>query len=214
LLVQEVAASLSPQPALARGAVPVLVIAMMVVVMIFDVSGEGVARVFQNVYMATSLSLPTERVTQLLGYGQLLAAIAVFTTPACIARLGLSFTFILTTLGMSLGLAVVSTIPNALAAAAGYALLIGFSQMARAAKTQYAMEVVEEYYRPHISGFMQFAETGTVSLLALIGGKLLQTQRVTFPGLFNAVAVSTALAALWFYLFFVRHPRGALRTAT
>jgi hypothetical protein len=27
------------------------------------------------------------------------------------------------------------------------------------------------------------------------------------------VAVSTALAALWFYLFFVRHPRGALRTA-
>jgi hypothetical protein len=85
--------------------------------------------------------------------------------------------------------------------------------MARAAKTQYAMEVVEEHYRPHISGFMQFAETGTVFLLSVLGGQALQQGSLSFAGLFNLVALSTALAALWFWLFFVRTPRGVLRTA-
>jgi hypothetical protein len=197
----------------AQGPAPVLIIAMMVIVMVFDVSGEGIGRVFQNVYMAADLKLTTQDITVILSYGQLVAAAAVFSTPAFIARLGLAWTFILTTLGMSLGLSVVSTIPHWFAAGAGYALLIGFSQMARAAKTQYAMELVEEHYRPHISGFMQFSETGTVSLLAYAGGVLVQRGTLTFPGLFNAVALSTALAALWFWLFFVRTPRGALRTA-
>jgi MFS family permease len=197
----------------ARGPVPVLIIAMMVVVMIFDVSGEGIGRVFQNVYMAKALGIPDERVGILLGYGQLPAALAVFMTPRFVNRLGLAFTFIVTTLGMSLGLALVSTVPHWLAATVGYAVLIGFSQMARAAKTQYAMEVVEEHYRPHISGFMQVAETGTVFLLAVLGGKALERGSLGFAGLFNVVALSTALAALWFWLFFVRTPRGALRGA-
>jgi hypothetical protein len=197
----------------AHGPAPVLIIALMVVVMIFDVSGEGIGRVFQNVYMAADLSLSSQRISVIMSYGQLVAAIAVFSTPAFIARLGLAWTFILTTLGMSLGLSLVSTIPHWLAAGAGYALLIGFSQMARAAKTQYAMELVEEHYRPHISGFMQFSETGTVFVLSMLGGQLLEHGGLTFPGLFNAVAVSTGLAALWFWLFFVRTPRGALRTA-
>jgi MFS family permease len=197
----------------AQGAFPAAIIAMMVVVMIFDVSGEGIGRVFQNVYMASALGLSTERVSSLLGLAQLPAALAVFMTPRFIDRLGLSWTFILTTLGMSLGLAVVSTIAHWLAATVGYALLIGFSQMARAAKTQYAMEVVEEHYRPHISGFMQFAETGTVFLLSVLGGQALQQGSLSFAGLFNLVALSTALAALWFWLFFVRTPRGVLRTA-
>jgi hypothetical protein len=195
------------------GPMPTLIIAMMVVVMIFDVSGEGIGRVFQNVYMTTDLGLDTQTVSVLLSYGQLVAALAVFTTPILIVRLGLAWTFILTTLGMSFGLAVVSTIPHFLAAGAGYALLIGFSQMARAAKTQYAMEIVEEHYRPHISGFMQFAETGTVFLLASAGGLLLERQVLSFPALFNAVALSTALAAVWFWLFFVRTPRGELAQA-
>jgi len=192
------------------GRAPVLVIAMMVVVMIFDVSGEGIGRVFQNVYMATDLKLDTAQVSVLLSYGQLFAALAVFATPLLVRRLGLSLTFIVTTLGMSAGIGLVAAIPHWFAAGAGYALLIGFSQMARAAKTQYAMEVVEEYYRPHISGFMQFAETGTVFLLASLGGMALEKQALTFSGLFNLVAVATALAALWFWLFFVRTPRGEL----
>ncbi len=192
------------------GPVPVLVIAMMAVVMIFDVSGEGIGRVFQNVYMATDLKLDTTRVSVLLSYGQLFAALAVFATPVFVLRLGLARTFILTTLGMSVGIGLVAAIPHWFAAGAGYALLIGFSQMARAAKTQYAMEVVEEHYRPHISGFMQFAETGTVFLLASLGGVALEKQALTFAGLFNLVALGTALAALWFWLFFVRTPRGEL----
>jgi MFS family permease len=203
----------APAVAPARGPLPALIIAMMVIVMIFDVSGEGIGRVFQNVYMAKVLGIPDERVGILLGYGQLPAALAVFMTPRFVDRLGLAWTFIVTTLGMSLGLALVSTIPHWLAATVGYAVLIGFSQMARTAKTQYAMEVVEEHYRPHISGFMQFAETGTVFLLSVLGGKALQQGSLTFAGLFNLVALSTALAALWFWLFFVRTPRGALRAA-
>jgi hypothetical protein len=197
----------------ARGPAPVLIIALMVLVMIFDVSGEGIGRVFQNVYMAADLGLSSQRIAVIMSYGQLVAAVAVFCTPACIARLGLAWTFILTTLGMSLGLSLVSTVAHWFAAGAGYALLIGFSQMARAAKTQYAMELVEEHYRPHISGFMQFAETGTVFALSILGGQLLEHGGLTFPGLFNSVALSTALAALWFWLFFVRTPRGALRAA-
>jgi len=192
------------------GSAPVLIIAMMVVVMIFDVSGEGIGRVFQNVYMATELKLDTAEVSALLSYGQLFAALAVFATPTLVLRLGLARTFIFTTLGMSLGIGLVAMIPHWSAAGAGYALLIGFSQMARAAKTQYAMEVVEEHYRPHISGFMQFSETGTVFLLATFGGMALERQALTFAGLFNLVAVGTALAALWFWLFFVRTPRGEL----
>jgi hypothetical protein len=205
----------SGAPAVLRplGPVPVLIIALMVGVMVFDVSGEGIGRVFQNVYMSTGLHMTSESITVSMGYGQLVAAAAVFSTPAGIARFGLAWTFILTTLGMSLGLSVMSHIPTELAAGAGYALLIGFSQMARAAKTQYAMELVEEYYRPHISGFMQFAETSTVFLLSMGGGHLLQYRGLTFPALFDSVALSTALAALWFWLFFVRTPRGALRTA-
>lgn len=187
-----------------RGPWPVAIVAAMVVVMIFDVSGEGIGRVFQNVYMATVLALDTQTVSMLLSYGQLAAALAVFATPLMVQKLGLSWTFVLTTLGMSLGLAVVSTIPHWLAAGSGYALLIGFSQMARAAKTQYAMEIVEEAYRPHISGFMQFAETSTVFVLASAGGHWLETGALTFTALFNLVAFSTALAAVWFYLFFMR----------
>jgi hypothetical protein len=194
----------SSSPNRARGPWPVAIVAAMVLVMIFDVSGEGVGRVFQNVYMATVLGLDTQTVSVLLSYGQLVAALAVFATPWLVAKLGLSWTFVLTTLGMSLGLAVVSTIAHWFAAGAGYALLIGFSQMARAAKTQYAMEIVEEAYRPHISGFMQFAETSTVFVLASAGGRWLESGALTFSDLFNIVAFSTALAALWFYLLFMR----------
>lgn len=192
------------------GKAPMLIIAMMVVVMVFDVSGEGIARVFQNVYMATELKLDTAQVSVLLSYGQLFAALAVFATPAMIARMGLASTFIVTTLGMALGIGIVATVPHWFAAGAGYALVIGFSQMARAAKTQYAMEIVEEHYRPHISGFMQFSETGTVFLLASLGGMALERQALTFAGLFTLVAFGTSLAALWFWLFFVRTPRGEL----
>ncbi len=208
------AAARAGQPVAARrapvGPAPVLIIGMMMVVMIFDVSGEGIGRVFQNVYMATELKLDTAQVSALLSYGQLFAALAVFATPTLIARLGLATTFIVTTLGMSAGIGLVASIPHWFAAGAGYALLIGFSQMARAAKTQYAMEIVEEYYRPHISGFMQFSETGTVFLLASLGGMALERHSLTFSGLFTLVAIGTALAALWFWLFFVRTPRGQL----
>lgn len=193
----------------ARGAAPVLVIALMVVVMIFDVSGEGIGRVFKNAYMATDLKLDEDFIAILLSYGQLVAALAVFGTPALITRLGLPWTFMLTTLGMSLGLAVISTIPHWAAAGAGYAILIGFSQMAMASKQQYAMEVVAERYRPHIAGFMQFAQTGTVFVLSMVGGQAL-ADGLTYPQLFNLVAVSTAVAAVLFYFFFVRTPRGEL----
>ncbi len=197
-----------------RGPWPVAIIGAMVLVMIFDVSGEGVGRVFQNVYMATVLALDTQTVSMLLSYGQLVAALAVFATPSMVRKLGLSWTFVLTTLGMSVGLAVVSTVPHWLAAGGGYALLIGFSQMARAAKTQFAMEVVEDAYRPHISGFMQFAETSTVFVLASAGGHWLESGALSFARLFNLVAFSTALAALWFYLFFMRTRKQVLAVAS
>jgi hypothetical protein len=185
---------------------PIVLIAMMMIIMIFDVSGEGIGRVFTNKLMEDVLKLPPPVIGSLFSGANLIAGIAVLCTPLLVARLRLSMAFIVTTLGMSLSVFLLGAVPHWIAAGIGYAGLLGMSQMARAVKTQYAMEVVTVGWRGHMAGWMQFFETLTVWQLSVIGGGVI-AQRGYAP-VFLTVAVSTAIAAVIFYFFFHRVPRG------
>ena len=85
----------------AAGAAPYGLIALLTLVILLQVAGEGVTRTFFNVYLDSGLGLPAAQIGILAGFGQLLAVPAALLTPSLMARWGNARTYVVSTLGMS-----------------------------------------------------------------------------------------------------------------
>jgi MFS family permease len=188
----------------AGGRAPVALMALIGVVVLLQVAGEGVARSFANVYLDTSLGVATVQIGALLAVSQLAAAPVALLTPLFVARFGHSRTFTLAAFAMAASLLPLALIEHWLGVGVGYLGVMVFAGVSRLAITVLQMELVAPRWRPTMSAVGTMAATFSWAMLAFGGGFV--ASQLGFSRLFLGGAALTLLGVLIFWLAF-RSPR-------
>jgi len=189
------------------GPAPYGLIALMALVVLLQVAGEGAARTFFNVYLDAGLHVPTAQIGALSAAGQLLAVPAALATPLLMTRWGKERTFVLGSLGMALSLLPLALIPHWGAAGLGLMGMMALGSIARPANTVYHQEIVSPGWRAAMSGATTMAAGLSWSAMAFGGGYLITA--LGYRSLFLTGAGLTVAGALLFWAYF-RVPRGEL----
>jgi MFS family permease len=189
------------------GPAPYGLIALMALVVLLQVAGEGAARTFFNVYLDAGLHVPTAQIGVLSAAGQLLAVPAALATPLLMTRWGKERTFVLGSLGMALSLLPLALIPHWGAAGLGLMGMMALGSIARPANTVYHQEIVSPGWRAAMSGATTMAAGLSWSVMAFGGGYLITA--LGYRSLFLTGAGLTVAGALLFWAYF-RVPRGEL----
>ena len=189
------------------GPAPYGLIALMALVVLLQVAGEGAARTFFNVYLDAGLHVPTAQIGVLSAAGQLLAVPAALAAPLLMARWGKERTFVLGSLGIALSLLPLALISHWGAAGLGFMGMMALVSIARPANTIYHQEIVSPGWRSAMSGATTMAAGLSWSAMAFGGGYLITA--LGYRSLFLTGAGLTVAGALLFWGYF-RVPRGEL----
>jgi MFS family permease len=130
---------------------PYRLIALLSLVTLLQLAGEGATRTFFNVYLDTGLQMPTAQIGTLMGAAQLLAVPAALATPVLAARLGNRDTVITGSFGMAFSLLPLVLIAHAGAAGLGFIGMTAMASIRRPAISVYAMEIVPAAWRTTMS---------------------------------------------------------------
>jgi predicted MFS family arabinose efflux permease len=179
--------------------------ALLALIVLLQVGGEGVARIFFNVYLDAGLRVPTAQIGVLLAAGQLLAVPAALVTPLLVARWGLGRIFVASSLGMALSLLPLALVPHLLAAGFGLMGVLALAAIARPVITVFQMEIVSPAWRAAMSGAGLMAVGLGQAVVAISGGYIIVA--LGYRSLFLTGAGLTAAGALLFWACF-RVPRG------
>jgi MFS family permease len=191
----------------AAGRAPVGVIALLAVVLLLQVGGEGAARTFFNVYLDVHLHVATALIGTLMAAGQLLAVVAALAMPLLAARWGTGRTFVVASAGMALCLLPLALFHHWVAAGFGFMGMIALASITRPAINVYQMEAVVEGWRPAMSGATTMASGLGWAAMALGGGYVITASG--YRSLF-VLAASVIAAATLLFGAYVRLSRGAL----
>jgi MFS family permease len=186
---------------------PVGVIALLAVVLLLQVGGEGAARTFFNVYLDARLHVATALIGTLLAAGQLLAIVAALAVPLLAGRWGTGRTFVVASAGMALCLLPLALIHDWVAAGFGFMGMIALASITRPAINVYQMEAVVESWRPAMSGATTMASGLGWAAMALAGGYVIKASG--YRSLF-LLGASVIAAATVLFGACVRLSRGAL----
>ncbi len=186
---------------------PFGLIAIMSLVMLLRVAGEGATRTFFNVYLDASLHVSTSLIGTLMASSQLLAGLAALTAPLLMARWGKSRTVVLGTIGMALSMLPLALIPHWEAAGLSFIGIFALASITGAAFTVYQQESVSPGWRTVISGAANMALGLSWSTMAFGGGYMITA--LGYRSLFLTGAGLTAGGALLFWAYF-QVPRGEL----
>ncbi len=177
---------------------PYGIIALISLIVTFQVAGEWTARLFTNVYFDSGLALPTSQIGVLMGLGQLLAVPAALATPILVSRLGNKMTFISASIGMALFLLPLALIPVWAAAGIGYMGVIVMASIARPAIQTMQMQIVSPDWRALMSSITTLAASFSMGAVSYLGGLVISTHG--FPPFFSGGAILTAVGAAFFWI--------------
>jgi MFS family permease len=143
---------------------------------------EGTVRAFYNVYLDTTLNLPTNQIGGIMGTAQLLLVFISLIIPAVLSRWGTRGSISGATLGLSVFILMLAWVPTRYGAAISYLGLSAMLMMIVTARGIYSQEAVVPRWRTTISA----VSTGSLALgwasAAWLGGFLVNA--VGFQGLF------------------------------
>jgi MFS family permease len=179
---------------------PYRLIALLSLVTLLQLAGEGATRTFFNVYLDTGLQVPTAQIGTLMGAAQLLAVPAALATPALAARLGNRDTVITGSFGMAFSLLPLVLIAHVGAAGLGFIGMTAMASIRRPAISVYAMEIVPAAWRTTMSSATTMAVGVSWCLVALGGGYLIT--RLGYASFFLVAAGVTAAGGFLFWISF------------
>lgn len=204
----------SPLPPAGAGAAVVApivgLLALIALVRMLQVAGVAATTTFFNIYLDTTLAVPTAQIGVIIALGRLLGVPAALATTALTRRFGKPGVVIGATLGTAAGLLPIALIPHWGAASIGFVSVIGLSWVRYAASLIYFLELVPPRRRALVSGVTEMAAGVCFTALAFGGGYVVA--RFDYRTLFLISAAVTTLSALVFWLAFRR--RAAFVEAT
>jgi MFS family permease len=174
-------------------------IIVMALVVALQVSGEGAIRTFFNVYMDQGLGIPTAQIGMMASLGNLVAGTAALFTPFLVMRMGISRTFVATSLGMSALMLPIALIPWAPAAGLSFAGVIGAASMSRPVINLYQMDNVPARWRSAIAAGSTLAVGASWAIVASAGGVIIVQSGYT--AMFLGAATLTAAGAVLFAVY-------------
>lgn len=181
------------------------VIAVLALVGLLRLVGEGTVRTFFNVYLDAALRVSTVHIGTLLAVGQLLAVPAALITPLLVARWGQGRVVILGAFGIALSLLPLALIPQWGVAGFAFMSVMALTAISRPAFTVYSQEIVPSVRRATMSGATTMAAGLSWSATALGGGYVIAS--LGYQSLFLLGAGFTLTGGLLFWVYF-RIPRG------
>jgi len=182
------------------GPAPHSLIALMALVVLLQLAGEGTARTFFNVYLNTALRIPTAQIGWLSAAGQLLSVPAALAAPPLMARWGKGRTYASASLGTALCLLPVALIPHWGAAGLGFMGMVALAAIARPANMVYHQEIVAPEWRAAMSGATTMASALSWAAMAFGGGYLITA--LGYRRLFLTGAGVTTAGVLLFWATF------------
>jgi MFS family permease len=179
------------------GPLPLRAILLVSLVALLQVSGEGVARNFVNVYLDVRLGVPTAQIGTLLAVAQLAAAPAALATPLLAARWGQRRTYAFTALAMGLSMLPLALVPHWGAAGLGFVGVMALASISRPAITVFQMELVEPRWRPTMAAATTMAVGLSWAGLALGAGFIITALGFTALFLIGAALTLAGVALFW-----------------
>jgi predicted MFS family arabinose efflux permease len=181
------------------GPAPYGLIAFIGLVAFLRFTGRGAVMTFFNVYMDTSLNVPTELIGTLAAAGQLLSVPAALAAPVVIAHWGQARTVFLGSLGIAVFVLPLALIPHWTAAGLGLMGVVALSTMTTVPLRVYSQEMVSPVWRSAMSGALMMGAGLSISVIALSGGYAIAA--VGYRSLFLASAGLTVAGALLFWTY-------------
>ncbi|MBI1294569.1 MFS transporter [bacterium] len=187
-------------PNVAIAAAPFMLLAMLVVVRIFQVSGVATTSTFFNVYLDTELSVATTQIGIISALGRLLAVAGALSVPLLARRFGNLNLVVWSCLGTALCFLPLAFLPHWAAAGSGFIGLVGLSALRYPAFIVYAMEKVSPEQRGLVAGSGEMASGLIFAVIALGGGYWITA--FGFQTLFLLASVLSVIGALLFWAYF------------
>lgn len=187
---------------------PLLAVGGLVVVGLLQGSSVAVTRAFLNVYMDTTLSLPTSFIGGASSLGQLAGMFFALTVPFLVSRVDNRGTYLIGVVGVVLSTLLISLYPIRMAAGIGCVGINAMIALTVPTMSMYQMLLVSERWQPLMSGATTMAMGGSFALVSLAGGYLASAtsyRRVFLLGCFCGVAAAIVFWA--FDTFYVRKRR-------
>jgi MFS family permease len=197
-------------PSARAAAIPL--IALLTLVIMLQVAGEGIARTFFNVYLDAGLGVEASQIGLLAGLGQLLSAPAALLTPVLLARFGTARAYLASTLGLAACLLPLALLPHWAAAGFGFMGVMMLAAVARPVITLFGMQQVTPARRALVAGAMSMAVGLSWSIMSLGGGYVIGG--LGYASLFAAGAALSAAGAALFWARFRAPERPGDRAAT
>jgi MFS family permease len=211
LATREISPAYAEETVAEAGPAPYGLIALMALVALLQMAGEGAARIFFNVYLDAGLHVPTAQIGVLSAAGQLVAVPAALAAPLLMTRWGKERTYVLASLGLALSLLPLALIPHWGAAGLGFMGIMALALIALPANTIYHQEIVSPGWRAAMSGATTTMAGLSWSATAFGGGYIITA--LGYRSLFLTGAGLTVAGALLFWAYF-RVPRGELASHT
>jgi Na+/melibiose symporter-like transporter len=162
-------------------------------VVLFSAIALNTVRTFFNVYLDQGLGASAATIGAVMGVGQLLPLVVVFSVPWLLQRWGSGSTLLGGLLGMALTLLPLALVPLLGAAAVTYMAFQAVIAVTNPARDLFGQELVQARWRTTSQGIATLgAALGAVA--AGVGGGLL-VERLGFSALYTAGALATLLAA-------------------
>lgn len=181
-------------------AAPFMLLAMLVLVRIFQVSGVATTSTFFNVYMDTELSVATTQIGILSALGRLLAVAGALLVPVLARRFGNLNLVVWSCAGTALCFLPLAFVPHWTAAGAGFIGIVGMSALRYPAFIVYAMEKVSPEQRGLVAGSGEMASGLIFAIIALGGGYWITA--FGFQTLFLLASVLSIIGAVLFWAYF------------
>ncbi|MCL4504559.1 MAG: MFS transporter, partial [Chloroflexi bacterium] len=188
------------QMSAAKGQAPNILVAVLTLVILLQVAGEGVARTFFNVYLDAGLRVPTSQIGILAALGQLVAVPAALLTPLLMNRWGNNRVFIASAVGIAACLLPMALIPHWSAAGLGFMGVMTMSATARTVANVLGMLIVRPEWRPMTAGATSMAVGLSWAVMSLGGGYVITA--LGYPSMFGAGALLTVAGAVLFWAYF------------
>jgi MFS family permease len=174
---------------------PVILIAMLVFVRFFQVSGAATTSIFFNVYLDTDLNVPTTQIGLIAAMGRLVAIPIALMVPWMARRWGNATLVLWAGIGTMLSFLPLALAPYLSAAAIGFIGVVGLSAIRYPAFMVYSMELIAPEQRGLVAGAGEMAAGLCFAAIALGGGYLAEAMgfRMLFWVAFALSAVGTII---------------------
>ncbi len=197
--------SIGNQGAVKIGAIPFVLLAVLVLVRFFQVAGVASTFIFFNVYLDAGLQVPTAQIGTLAAFGRVLAVPAALLTPLLAARYGNERLVVWASLGSALCMLPLALIPHWSAAGLGFMGMAALSSIRFPAFLVYSMEVVSPKQRGLVAGVGEMAAGLSFAGMALSGGYIITA--FGYQPLFLMGAGLTVIGAFAFGAYFRKPDR-------